>query len=86
LEKGSNLCHGTGGNAYAFLKLAALTGDPAWIEPAQAFAMTAIEQYRAAKAEYGRVRFSLWTGDIGLAVFLHECLAGTARFPNVDVF
>jgi hypothetical protein len=86
LAKGSNLCHGTGGNGYAFLKLHALTGDPTWLGHARVFAMTAIEQYRAAKAEYGRGRYSLWTGDVGLAVYLHECLAGSARFPTVDVF
>jgi hypothetical protein len=86
LAKGSNLCHGTGGNGFAFLKLHALTGEPIWLDRAKAFAMTAIEQYRASRAEYGRGRFSLWTGDIGLAVYLHECLSGSARFPTIDVF
>ena len=86
LAKGSNLCHGTGGNGYAFLKLCALTGDPQWTEWARAFAMTAIDQYHAAKAEYGRGRYTLWTGDLGLAIYLHECLRGSARFPTVDVF
>ncbi len=86
LAKGSNLCHGTGGNGFAFLKLHALTGDLVWLEHARAFAMTAIDQFRAARAELGRGRYTLWTGDIGLAVFLHECLNGTARFPTVDVF
>jgi hypothetical protein len=86
LAKGSNLCHGTGGNGYAFLKLGGLTGDPVWTRWARAFAMTAIDQYRAAKAEYGRGRFTLWTGDLGLAIYLHECLRGSARFPTVDVF
>ena len=86
LAKGTNLCHGTGGNGFAFLKLHALTGDPAWLDHARAFAMTAIEQWRAASAEFGRGRYSLWTGDIGLALYLHECLAGTARFPTIDVF
>jgi hypothetical protein len=86
LTKGSNLCHGTGGNGFAFLKLHALTGDPISLDRAKTFAMTAIEQYRAAKAEHGRGRFSLWTGDIGLALYLHECLAGAARFPTIDVF
>jgi uncharacterized membrane protein YsdA (DUF1294 family) len=86
LAKGTNLCHGTGGNGFAFLKLHQLTGDPVWLDHARAFAMTAIEQWRAAKTEYGQGRFSLWTGDIGLACYLHECLAGSARFPTVDVF
>ena len=86
LAKVSNLCHGTGGNGFAFLKLFALTGDRLWLERARAFAMHAIEQCRAARVEYGRGRYSLWTGDIGLACYLHECVAGTARFPTVDVF
>jgi hypothetical protein len=86
LAKGSNLCHGTGGNGFAFLKLHQLTGEPVWRNRARAFAMTAIDQCRAAKAEHGRGRHALWTGDIGLACFLHECLRGSARFPTVDVF
>jgi hypothetical protein len=86
LAKGSNLCHGTGGNGFAFLKLHQLFGDPLWLERARAFAMTSIDQCRAARTEHGRGRYSLWTGDIGLACFLHECLADSARFPSVDVF
>src|SRR5262244_1584943 len=37
LAKGSNLCHGTGGNGYAFLKLYRRTKDPMWLERARAF-------------------------------------------------
>ena len=48
--------------------------------------MTSIDQCRAARTEHGRGRYSLWTGDVGLACFLHECLADSARFPSVDVF
>jgi Lanthionine synthetase C-like protein len=44
---GSNLCHGTGGNGYAFLKLYKRTRDPVWLERARAFAMAAIDQVRA---------------------------------------
>lgn len=94
LAKGSNLCHGTGGNGYAFLKLHRRFGDSLWLERARAFAMTAIAQCREARAEHGRGRYSLWTGDIGLAIYLWDCLrAGPgfglkteARFPTVDVF
>lgn len=86
LAKGSNLCHGTGGNGFAFLKLYALTDAPMWRHRAHAFAMTVIDQCRAARAEHGRGRYTLWTGDIGLACYLHECLVGSARFPTVDVF
>ena len=34
LAKGSNLCHSTGGNGYALLKLYKRTGDPLWLERA----------------------------------------------------
>ena len=47
LTKGSNLCHGTGGNGYAFLKLFRRTGDPLWLERARAFAMHGIAQTEA---------------------------------------
>jgi len=86
LTKGSNLCHGTGGNGYAFLKLYRRTHDPLLLERARAFAMTAIAQFRAAREEVGRGRYSLWTGDIGLAVYLRDCLTGKPQFPTIDVF
>jgi hypothetical protein len=69
LAKGSNLCHGTGGNGYAFLKLFRRTKDSMWLERARAFAMTAIAQCREKRAEIGRGRYSLWTGDVGAALF-----------------
>ena len=86
LAKGSNLCHGTGGNGYAFLKLYRRTKDPKWIERARAFAMTAISQCRESRRTFGRGRYSLWTGDVGLAVYLWDCLTGEPRFPTIDVF
>jgi hypothetical protein len=82
----SNLCHGTGGNAYAFLVLHARTGDTRWRDRARAFAMHAIAQFEAETARVGRLRHSLWTGDIGLAIFLWDCLRGKAEFPTLDVF
>ena len=85
LAKGSNLCHGTGGNGYALLKLYKRTGDPVWLERARAFAMTAIDQVRGARAAFGRGRYSLWTGDVGLAVYLWDCITGKPKFPLIDV-
>ena len=85
LAKGANLCHGTGGNAFAFLKLFQRTGDEMWLDRARAFAMHAIAQSDAEAAEVGRRRYSLWTGDLGMACFLWECIHGTARFPTMDV-
>jgi len=86
LAKGSSLCHGTGGNGYAFLKLYRRTNDVMWLERARAFAMTAIAQYREARDQFGRGRYSLWTGDIGLAVYLWDCLTAEPKFPTIDVF
>ncbi|HKX93682.1 MAG TPA: LanC-like protein [Methylibium sp.] len=86
LAKGSNLCHGSSGNGYAFLKLHARTADPLWLARARAFAMHAIAQAEAAAAEHGQGRYSLWTGDLGLAVYLWDCLRGGADFPTLDVF
>jgi hypothetical protein len=86
LRKGSNLCHGTGGNGYALLKLFARTRDAKWLDRARAFAMHAIEQTAAFEHAFGRMRYSLWTGDPGFAIYLHDCIAGAARFPTLDVF
>ena len=86
LAKGSNLCHGTGGNAYAFLKLHRRTGDALWLDRAQAFAMTAVAQFREARDAFGQGRYSLWTGDVGLAIYLWDCLSAEPRFPTIDVF
>jgi Lanthionine synthetase C-like protein len=86
LVKGSNLCHGTGGNGYAFLKLFARTGDSRWLERARAFAMHGIRQTWAARERYGRLRYSLWTGDLGFAVYLWDCIRGAAAYPTLDAF
>ena len=86
LRKGSNLCHGTAGNGYAFLKLYARTGDARWLERARAFAMHAIAQTQAEERAVGRMRYSLWTGDPGVAVYLMDCIGVTPRFPTLDVF
>jgi hypothetical protein len=86
LTKGSNLCHGTGGNGYAFLKLYRRTNDPMWLDRARQFAMTAIVQYRGSQLVVGRGRYSLWTGDVGLAIYLWDCITGEPRFPTIDVF
>ena len=86
LTKGPNLCHGTAGNGYAFLKLYQRTGDIKWLERARAFATHAIEQSERHAKDYGQRRYSLWTGDLGLAVYLWDCIQGQAKFPTMDVF
>jgi hypothetical protein len=84
LAKGAGLCHGTGGNGYAFLKLHRQTGDVQWLTRARTFAMMAITQFREHRERYGRCRYSLWTGDLGLAVYLLDCIEGTSDFPTID--
>jgi hypothetical protein len=86
LRKGSNLCHGTAGNGYALLKLYERTADARWLARARAFAMHAIAQFEADAKRYGQLRYSLWTGDLGLAIYLDDCIAAEARFPTMDVF
>lgn len=77
LEKGPGLCHGTAGNGYALLKTYAITGDAKWLERARTFAAAALEQLQR--------RYSLFTGDIGAALFAQACLDEDARFPIMDV-
>jgi hypothetical protein len=86
LAKGSNLCHGTGGNGYAFLELYRRTGNARWLERARAFAMHGILQTETDARRHGRLRFSLWTGDPGFAIYLWDCLRGEAAFPTLDRF
>lgn len=86
LAKGSGLCHGTTGNAYAFLALHQRTGDELWLERARAFAMHALAQVERERAALGRGRYSLMTGDIGVALFLRDLLAGDDRFPTMGPF
>jgi hypothetical protein len=84
LTKGPGLCHGTAGNGYALLKLFERTDDEAWLARARAFAMHAAVQVERERAAHGRGRFSLWTGDVGLALYLASCLEGTAEVPTLD--
>lgn len=86
LLKGAGLCHGTAGNGYALLKLFERTGDERWLGRGRSFAMHAIEQVEAARARFGRGRYTLWTGDVGTALYLASCLAVTTGLPTLDVF
>ena len=84
LAKGASLCHGTAGNGLAFLKLFRRTGDELWLERAQAFAMHAVAQVERERRTLGRGRYSLWTGDLGTALYLALCLDGSATLPGLD--
>ena len=84
LRKGANLCHGTAGNGIALLKLFTRTADEVWLQRARRFAMHSAAQVAAARREHGRGRYSLLTGDVGTALFLQQCLAGSAEMPAVE--
>tara|TARA_R110002111_G_scaffold214468_1_gene277407 strand:+ start:127 stop:426 length:300 start_codon:yes stop_codon:yes gene_type:complete len=86
LAKGANLCHGTSGNGFAFLKLFTATKDQIWLDRARVFAMLAIQQSEKDYKNIGQKRFSLWTGQAGLAVFLDACLNETSNIPTMDFF
>jgi len=62
------------------------TGDEKWLHRARRFAMHAIHQNELALKKYeGQRKYSLWTGDLGLAIYLWNCIKATANFPIVDV-
>ena len=79
LRKGAGLCHGTAGNGCALLALHERFGEPLWRDRARAFAAHALEQL-----EPDRPRHSLWTGDLGVALYLRACLEGYDGMPVLD--
>jgi lantibiotic modifying enzyme len=84
LVKGPGFCHGTAGNGYAFLKLHALTGDDLWLDRARAFAMHALAQVDRLREEHGQGRYSLFTGDMGVALYLNACVEVDPDVPTID--
>jgi hypothetical protein len=82
MEKGSGICHGTAGSGYAFLKLFARTGDELWLERARRFAVHALEQIE----RRGHGRYSLWTGDLGVALYAADCLAARSDYPVLETW
>jgi hypothetical protein len=83
-EKGHGLCHGTAGNGFALVKMFARTGDERWLERARRFAVHALRQAERRRAELGVGRYSLFTGDVGVALFAAACFDADARFPILD--
>jgi Lanthionine synthetase C-like protein len=88
LRKGAGLCHGTAGNGYALLALYHRTGEERWLERARAFAMDAAADVTAWRARHGQGRFTLFTGDLGAALLLADCLDDGVRswhgFPFLE--
>jgi lanthionine synthetase-like protein len=83
-DKGACLCHGTAGSGYALLKAFERTQDELWLDRARSFAVHALEQAAAGRGERGRGRYSLWTGDVGVAVFAADCLLARTRYPVLE--
>ena len=46
----------------------------------------AISQSETDERKFGRMRYSLWTGDPGLAIYLWDCIHERADFPTLDTF
>jgi lantibiotic modifying enzyme len=84
MTKGAGICHGTAGNGYALLRTFGRTGDEQWLERARRFAVHALGQVERWRERRGRGRYTLWTGDIGAALFAADCLDGRAELPIVD--
>jgi Lanthionine synthetase C-like protein len=86
LDKGPCICHGTAGNGYALLKTFARTGDERWLQRARRFAMHALEQVERLRAKRARGRYSLWTGDVGAALFATDCIDARSSYPVLDAW
>jgi hypothetical protein len=84
LATGLGLCHGTAGNALAFLALLERTGEERWLDRARRFAVHALEQVQRERVRHGFGRFTLWTGDLGAAVVAKSCLEGRPGVPSLD--
>jgi lantibiotic modifying enzyme len=85
-EKGSSLCHGTAGNGYALLSTFRRTQDERWLTRARRFAVHALDQVQRARVRRERGRYSLWTGDIGVALFAADCLEGRSTYPIMETW
>jgi hypothetical protein len=84
LRKGPGLCHGTAGSGAAMLTLFSRTGDSQWLDRARRLAMHGVRQVAAARESHGQGRYSLWTGDLGVAVHSWQCLTGASGMPSLD--
>jgi hypothetical protein len=86
LAFGQGLCHGTAGNAMAFLALHERSGEDVWFDRARRFGVHALEQVARERKEHGMGRYSLWTGDIGAALVAQSCIDGRPGMPSLDWF
>ena len=85
LAKGPTLFHGTAGNGFAFLELARRSGDEVWLDRAQRFAVHAMQQCYAWRETFGMPSASLWSGDLGVALYVDAVLRNDPRKLSYDV-
>jgi hypothetical protein len=90
LAKGPTLWHGTArngtaGNGFAFLQLARRSGDEAWLDRAQRFAVHAMQQCYAWREAFGMPSASRWTGDLGVALYVDAVLRDDSRMLSYDI-
>lgn len=86
LAKGAGLCHGIAGNGLALLTLFGRTGDEMWLERARAFAVHALAQVDRQRETHGHGWFSLWTGDLGTALYAWQCIEGEQALPALTTW
>jgi hypothetical protein len=48
--------------------------------------MHAAAQVEGMRSSHGRGRYTLWTGDLGTALYLQSCIAADAAMPTLDRF
>ena len=48
--------------------------------------MHAAAQVEAERRRYGRGRHTLWTGDLGTAIYLRQCLDGGSELPAIELW
>jgi hypothetical protein len=53
---------------------------------ARRFALHALGQVERLRARRGRGRYSLWTGDVGVALFAAGCLDARSAYPVFDTW
>ena len=81
LLKGAGLCHGTAGNGYAFLALLERTGDERWLARARHSRCTRRPRSSTPGRSSAAPLHTLWTGDLGTALYLADCVEGGGRLP-----
>jgi hypothetical protein len=48
--------------------------------------MHAAGQAETERRRHGQGRHTLWTGDLGTAIFLAQCLAGACELPAIELW